>query len=306
MQQSNVNTSMSLKEWGLLVTLAILWGASFFFASVAVRELPSFSVVFLRVSLGAVVLLTVLRVMNIAMPRDRTVWSAFFIMGLINNAIPFSFLVWGQTHIPGGLASILNATTPMFTVIVAHVLTADEKITLPRIGGVAAGAIGVAAMIGGDILNILDVSVLAQIACIIAPVSYAFAAVYGRKFRELGVAPMATATGQVSASTILLLPIVLVVDQPWTLAMPSSATIGAILGLAVLATSLAYIIYFKILQTTGSTNLMLVTFLVPVSAILLGVFILDEVLEQRHFVGMVLIALGLALIDGRLLNRLRR
>ncbi len=300
-----INTSMSLVEWALLITLSVLWGGSFFFNGVAVRELPTFTIVGARVILAAVVLLVVMRVMGLRMPSDRRIWLAFFSMGFLNNALPFSLIVWGQAHVASGVASILNATTPLFTVIVAHYLTSDEKMTGGRLLGVAFGFVGVVVMIGGDALQGLSLDVLAPTAILIAAISYAFAGVYGRRFKAMGVTPMATAAGQITASSVMLVPLVLLVDQPWALAMPSIGTWGALVGIAVLSTALAYILYFRILETAGATNLLLVTFLLPVSAILLGIGFLDEILLPKHIWGMALIGMGLAAIDGRLWAMLR-
>lgn len=294
------NKQMSALEWGLLVTLSMLWGGSFFFVAVAVEELPPLTIVLLRVALAALALLALTRVMGIAMPAERTVWAAFVAMGFLNNAVPFTLIVWSQTHIASGVASILNATTPLFTVVVAHVLTRDEKMTGGRLAGVLIAFAGAAVMIGGTALQSLGVNVVAQLACLAAAMSYAVAGVLGRHFVALGIAPMVTATGQVTASSLVLLPVMLIVDRPWRLPAPSLDTVAALLGLALLSTAVAYILYFRILATAGATNLLLVTFLVPVSAILLGLLVLGETLEPRHFVGMALIGLGLAAIDGRL------
>ena len=297
---------MGLVEWGLLFVLSVLWGGSFFFVGVAVDGLPLLTIVVLRVALAAVALNLVVVLTGLRMPKSRQVWAAFLGMGLLNNLIPFSLIVWGQTHIASGLASILNATTPLFTVIVAHVVTADEKLTAGRTAGAVVGLAGVVLMIGPDALGGLGSDVFAQLAVLGAALSYAFAGIFGRRFRRLGVAPMLTATGQVSASTVLLIPLALAVDQPWTLTVPSPEVWGSIAGLALLSTALAYILYFRILETAGATNVLLVTFLVPVSAILLGATILGERLAAEHFAGMGLIGLGLAAIDGRPLGYLRR
>jgi len=294
-----INKTMTPLEWGLLITLSIVWGGSYFFNAIAVRELPTFTVVVGRVGLAAIILLVAMRVLGLRLPRSREVWVAFFGMGLLNNVVPFSLIVWGQSHIASGVASILNATTPLFTVVVAHALTSDEKMTPGRVAGVVVGLIGVTVMIGGDALQTLGIDFLAQIACLAGALSYAFAGVYGRRFRHLGVTPMATATGQVTASSILLLPVVMVVDQPWTLPAPSLDTIGALVGVAAISTALGYVLYFRILATAGATNLLLVTFLLPVSTILLGIAVLSEVLLDKHLLGMALIGLGLAAIDGR-------
>jgi drug/metabolite transporter (DMT)-like permease len=296
---------MGATEWFLLLALSVLWGRAFFFGKVAVGELPPLTVVLGRVSLGAVALIAVVHVLGGRMPRDLGVWRAFLVMGTINNVIPFSLIFWGQTQIASGLASILNATTPLFAVVFAHVLTRDERLTSMRFAGVAIGIGGVAAMIGPQALDGLGTGVLAQAACLAASAVYALAGIYGRRFRAMGVPPLATAAGQVTCSTALMLPVVLIVDRPWTLAMPGPAAWGALAGLALVCTALAYVIFFRILATAGATNLTLVTFLIPVSAILLGTLLLGERLEPRHFAGMGLIALGLAAIDGRLPAALR-
>jgi drug/metabolite transporter (DMT)-like permease len=296
---------MSPLEWSMLIALSVLWGGSFFFVGVAVRALPPFTLVAARVALAALVLHVVVVATGQRMPADRRIWAAFFGMGLINNLVPFCLLVWSQTHIASGLASILNATTPVFTVIVAHFLTSDEKLSGNRLVGVAAGFAGVVLMIGPAALDGFGTSVLAQLAALGAACSYAFAGIFGRRFRRLGVAPLVTATGQVTASTIMLLPIALLVDQPWTLPAPGPDVLAAVAGLAVLSTALGYILYFRILATAGATNLLLVTFLIPVSAILLGVTVLGERLEARQLMGMGAIAIGLAAIDGRLVRLVR-
>jgi drug/metabolite transporter (DMT)-like permease len=303
--RETIASSMGWGEWTLLVVLSVLWGGSFFFVGIAVAELPTFTIVALRVLIAALALMLSLRVAGIAVPAGFASWRAFAGMGMINNVVPFSLIVWGQAHIASGLAAILNATTPLFTVVVAHWLTADEKLTPMRAAGVATGFVGVAAMVGPTALQGIDIGLLAQLACLAAAVSYAFAGVYGRRFRALGLAPLQTAFGQVAASSLLLVPIALVVDRPWSLPPPGLATWAAVAALAVLSTALGYALYFRILARAGATNVLLVTFLVPVSAILLGALVLGERLQTRHFAGMALIGSGLAAIDGRLAARWR-
>jgi drug/metabolite transporter (DMT)-like permease len=300
-----IQKQMDAGEWGMLVALSLLWGGSFFFIGIAVKELPPVTIVTLRVSMAAVALLIVCRIMGLHLPRQWAVWRAFFGMGLLNNIIPFCLIVWGQTHIASGLASILNATTPLFTVIVAHFLTADEKMTGNKLAGVLIGFVGVATMIGPAAFGGAASSLWGQIAILGAAISYSFAGIFGRRFKAMGVPPLMTTTGQISSSTLMLIPAALLIDKPWTLAMPSLGTWGALIGIALLSTALAYLIFFRILATAGATNLALVTFLIPVSAILLGSLILGEQLEIKHFAGMAMIAAGLAAIDGRLPAKLR-
>ncbi|PWR23193.1 EamA family transporter [Zavarzinia compransoris] len=295
---------MTAREWAMLGALSLLWGGSFFFNGVAVKALPPVTIVALRVGLAALALFGLLRLSGLAAPRGGRVWGTFFAMGVLNNLIPFCLIVWGQTRIASGLASILNATTPLFAVIVAHLLTRDEKITGAKLVGLVAGFLGVGVMIGPQALQGLGDDLWAQLAVLGAALSYACAGVFGRRFRALGVAPLATAAGQLTASTLMLVPLALIVDRPWDLPWPDAPTWGAIAGIALLSTALAYILFFRILATVGATNLALVTFLIPVSAILLGALFLGEQLAGRHFAGMGLIALGLAAIDGRLFDRI--
>jgi len=303
---SAVNRSMTPFEWGLLIALSLLWGGSFFFVGVAVGELPPMTIVALRVSLAALALLAVVRIAGLRMPRDATAWRAFFVMSTINNLLPFCLIVWGQTRIESGLASILNATTPLFTVAVAHAFTSDEKMTGNRFVGVLVGIAGVSWMMGFDALSGLGGNIPAQFAILLASLSYAFAGVFGKQFNRMGLPPLVTAAGLISASSMTMIPLVLLAERPWTLPQPSTTTMLAILGLALLSTSLAYILYFRILATAGATNLLLVTFLIPVSAILLGTLVLGERLSVNHFTGMAIIGIGLAAIDGRTLDFLRR
>ncbi|WP_193177799.1 DMT family transporter [Oricola nitratireducens] len=294
-------TSMTPAEWAMLVALSVLWGGSFFFNGVAVKELPALTIVFSRVALAALTLHLVMAATGRKLPAGRDAWFAFAGMGLLNNVIPFSLIVWGQGHIASGVASILNATTPLFTVLAAHVVTSDEKLTPLRVGGVIAGFAGVAVMLGAG--KLAGAPVLAYAACLGAALSYGLASVHGRRFRALGIQPMAVATGQLTMSSLIMAPMMLVVDRPWTLTLPGPHTMLAIIGLATISTALAYLLFFRILNGAGATNISLVTFLIPPSAILLGIMFLGEVLLPRHVAGMALIGLGLALVDGRLVSK---
>lgn len=298
-----MNKAMGATEWALLLVLSVLWGGSFFFISVAVTALPPLTIMLLRVGLAAAVLIVVLQVRREPLPRGLAAWGALAVMGLMNNVIPQTLIVWGQTHIPGGLASILNATTPLFGVIVAHLFTADEKITRAKLAGLAVGFAGVAIMMGPEALGGLGSNVLAQAGILLASLFYGLSGVWGRRFRRLGITPLATASGQLMASTAMMLPLVLLFEPLHGLPMPGVPAIAAVVALAVVSTALAYVIFFRILSTAGATNLLLVTFLIPVSAILLGFLFMNEQLELRHFIGMAGIAAGLAAIDGRLLRR---
>jgi drug/metabolite transporter (DMT)-like permease len=294
--------TMSGRDWATLLILSVIWGGSFFFVGVAVHSIAPFSLVLIRVALAAAMLWLFLlaRRERLALPPGAPL--AFLILALLNNVVPFVMFAWAQEAIPSGLASILNATTPIWGVIVAHLFTADEKATPARVAGVILGFAGVAVMIGADLLGQIGRDVLGQLACLVATLCYALAGVYARRFRVMGVPPVAVATGQLSAATLVMVPLVLIFEPPWRAAPPSLEAWAAMIGLALLCTSLAYILYFRLLASAGATNSLLVTFLIPITAILLGALFLDERLAPRHFAGMALIAAGLAAIDGRLLR----
>ena len=293
-------------EWMLLVLLSVVWGGSFFFNGIALREFPTLTIVIARVGLAALALLLLMRMLGQGIQLNRQILKAFFGMSFLNNVVPFSLIVWGQQHIASGVASILNATTPLFTMLVAHWFTTDEKINPRRLLGVLTGMGGVGLMMGLDSMESSGFHLLGQSAILLAAFSYGLAGVYGKRFAQLEIPPLATATGQLCASSMILIPLTLWIDQPWTMTIPSIEGMGSLLGIAVLSTALAYVIYFRLLKTAGATNLLLVTLLIPVSAIILGVFLLDESLEPQHLSGMAVISLGLLLMDGRLLQFFRK
>ena len=304
MPGSRIARTMGPLEWALLIALSVLWGGTFFFAEVALAEVRPLTLVFARVGLAAGALWLAVWASGQRMPRSMALWGAFLVMGALNNLIPFSLIFWGQTRITGGLAAILNATTPLFTVVLAHFLTRDERMTLNRLAGVLLGIAGVIVMIGPALLRELGLQLLAQIAVLGAALSYALAGIFGRLFHK--TPPLVSAAGQVTATTVLMLPAVLWLGGGWNMPLLGLWTWAAIIGLALFSTALAYLIYFRLLASAGATNLLLVTFLIPVSAIVLGASLLGERLEPQEFGGMTLIGLGLAAIDGRPLALLRR
>lgn len=297
---------MTPREWAALLLLSALWGGSFYFNAVAVAAVPVLGVVAARVTLAAAILIAALALSGAALPRGRAVWAAFLAMGLLNNVVPFTLIVWAQQTLASGVAAILNATTPLFAVLLAHWLTEDERLTPGRLAGTAIGFAGVAVLVGPSALANLGEATLAQLACLAAAVSYAFSIIFGRRFRALGVAPAVAAAGQLAMSSLVLAPLALAVDRPWTLPAPGAAAILALFGLAALSTALAYLIFFRLIASAGATNAALVTLLIPASAILLGVLLLGEALTAREIAGLALIVLGLAAIDGRPWRALRR
>lgn len=305
-----VNIKMSGTEWAMLLTLSILWGGSFFFVEVAIQSLPVLSVVTLRVALAASALWIYALARGLHFPRGGRVWVLFLGMGMLNNVIPFSLIVWGQTHIASGLASILNATTPLFTVIIAGTLLRDEPITPAKIFGVFIGFTGVVVLISpgsfADSFAEFGKHGLAQAAVLCGAMSFAFAGVFGRQFASLGISPVISATGQVTMSSLILIPLALWTTAPSDFYAVSLEAWASILALALLSTAVAYVLYFRILSSAGATNLLLVTFLIPVTAILLGVLFLGERMQPEEITGMMFIALGLVTMDGRLLAWFRR
>ena len=287
-------------DWGLLVLLSLLWGGSFLCVGIAVQELPVLTIIALRVSLAALVLWGIALFSGHQLPRGRKTWQAFLALGLLNNVIPFGLIVFGQQTIGAGLAAILNATTPLWTVLVAALFLADERFSKQKLFGVLLGLVGVIVMVGPDSLAGISRNLGAQLAVLGATLSYAFASVFGRRFAAAKISPLHTALGQVTASSFILVPLALMIDTPWASALPSQATIFAILGLAVLSTAGGYLLFFNILERAGATNVSLVTVLIPPSAIAMGMLFLEETLQGIHFIGLALIILGLLSLQGRL------
>jgi drug/metabolite transporter (DMT)-like permease len=294
---------MGTREWLLLVFLSVLWGGSFFFSAVAVKEVEPLTLALARMALGSLVLGAVAFATGQGLPRDSRVWLGLAFIGAVGTSIPFSMIYWAQTQITGGLASILNATTPIFTIIIAHFFTRDERFTPRRLAGVLAGFAGVAVIMGPSALKGAAGSpLLAEAAVLGSALCYATVSVFSKRLR--GVPPIILAWGQLTFGAVAVLPVMLVFDAPLSRPSPGLAAILCVLALALLSTALAFIVYFQILRSAGATNVMLVTLLVPVSAILLGSLILGEKLELRHGAGLALVASGLIIIDGRLLRYL--
>jgi drug/metabolite transporter (DMT)-like permease len=262
--------------------------------------------VWLRLAIAASGMWLFLKVTGRGVELPRQVWGSMIVLALLNNAIPFALFGWGQTHIASGLASILNAMTPIWGVVVAHFLTHDERMSPRKVAGVLLGFGGVAVMIGPSLLSSLGNNALAQLACVLAGLLYALAAVWARRFRGQGISPLTVTTGQLTAGALIMFPVAMVVDRPWTDAMPTLGAWGAIAALALLCSAFAYVLYFRLIDSAGATNALLVTLLVPPVAILLGSLFLGETLAPQDFLGLGLIALGLAAIDGRVLSVIGR
>ena len=292
--------TLDSKSIPMLLLLAAVWGGSFFFGEVALREVPPLTLTLHRVIWAVPILVLIVLFKGISVPRSPRIWGAYLVMGALNNAIPFSLLFWGQTQIESGLVSILNGTTAMFAAVVAGLLLPDEPLTAKKVIGAGLGIAGVAFIMGPSALTNFNLSNLAQLAILGATLSYAFAGVWG-KTALAGQLPLMNALGMLIGSTVLMIPIVLVFDGRPNLAL-SLGVWGALIGMAVLSTALAYFLYFAILVRAGAANLLLVTLLIPPVAIGLGAVFLDERIGIEAWIGFVIIGLGFAVTDGRLFS----
>jgi drug/metabolite transporter (DMT)-like permease len=301
-----IRTQMNGRDWLILASLAAIWGGAFLFIGVAVRHVQPLTYVWLRLTIAAAAMWTFVYLKGEKLDLPRSAWGSILLLALLNNALPFALFGWGQTHIASGLASILNATTPIWGVVVAHFLTHDERMTPRKIGGLLLGFGGVGVMIGPSLFSSFGSAALAQLACVTASLSYALAAVWARRFRRQGISPLSVTTGQLTAGALMMLPASMLVDHPWAHAFPPLSAWAAIIALALFCTALGYVLYFRLIATSGATNALLVTLLVPPVAIFLGATFLGESLAPQDFFGLGLIAIGLAAIDGRLLRLLSK
>ena len=300
-----ISRTMNPTQWLMLIVLSMLWGGSFLFLGVSVSELPIFTVIALRVFLAAIILYAAMRIAGESLPRDRAAWTAFIVMGIINNVIPFTLLGFGQSYIASGLAALLTAATPLIGNLAAHFTWHDEPLTTNRVIGMLLGLVGVGIMFGPSLAGGFGVNVLAELACLGAAVAFGFSGVYGRTFGKLGITPVAAGTGTLLSSSVVMIVLALAFDAPWSIPVPDPHIIGAVIGLAVLSTAVAYMIYFRLLRQVGATNTLLVTILMPVFAVIYGALLLAERLEPRHFIGFAIVAIGLAATDGRVWGWIR-
>ena len=294
---------MTASDWLILFILSVLWGGAFIFAGIALRELPPFTIVALRVSIAAVILNLIIFLSGRRYNISWKMAGNLLLMGLMNNAIPFSLIVWSQTRITAGQASILNATTPIFTIILAHYLTGDEKITVNRMVGILMGLAGVIVLIGPGVFGKTGFNPLPQLAVLGAGLAYSLSGIFGKRFGKTGMDPLLISGGQLIGSSLILLPLALIIDKPWNFPWPSPQPVLAILGLAVFSTALAYILYFRVLKRAGAGNVLLVTMIIPFVAIFLGAAVLGETLHIREIGALLILVAGLLVIDGRVLGR---
>lgn len=293
---------MDARDWARLVVLSVLWGATFFFTGVALKELPPLTLVFLRLSIATLILLPVVWISGVRWPKGVSGWWPYVVMAFINNAVPFSLIVMGQTYIPSGLASVINATTPVFTVLIAAAFGA-ERLIWRRVAGVLIGLLGVVILRGFD-FDIHSRQTIGIMLGLGATVCFGLSALWATR-RLSHAVPLGAATFQLISASLMMLVLSFAVDRPWQLQMPGLVTWAAILGLAALSTALGFIIFFQIIMRSGASNVVLVTLLVPVSALLLGYFILHEQIVAREIAGALVIASALLVMDGRIFRLFR-
>lgn len=292
------------RSWALLVALAMLWSISFIFIKVGVREIPILTLVLLRVGLAALVLNAVIMLGSRRYPTEPATLGRYAVMGTLNNVLPFILIAYATARIGAGSASILNATTPIFTLVIAHFATRDEKMNTAKVVGILLGVAGVVAMTDADAVIGLGADFVAVLAMLGATFCYGLSAVYGRRFG--GIDPIVSATCQLTASTLILAPFVFVLDKPFAMPLPGLVPTVSVLGLAILSTALAYVIFYALITRAGGMNTMLVTLLIPVGGVFLSWALLDEAFTLDEAAGMLLIGLGLVVIDGRALRQMKR
>lgn len=290
--------SISLTAWVLLILLAFIFGGSFLSFAVALRELPVFTIVALRVGIAAIALWIFALWRGVVLPKNPRIYAAFLVMGLLQNVIPFSLIAWGQIQIESGLASILNATTALFGIIVAAIFLPDERMTGRKLGGVLLGFSGVAVVMGLETLRHFDLRSLAQLAILGSSLSYGLAGSWGRRMLS-GIDPVTSATLMLTAASVAVLPMALLIDGV-PKAIPGWDVIAAIGYISIFATALAFVLAYRVMALAGAGNVMQVTLMVVPVAVVLGAVVLGETLPHTAYAGFALIALGLVVIDGRL------
>lgn len=278
-------------DYLLLLLLACLWGASYSFIKIGVATIPPITLIALRTFIAGGLLLLVLRLRRVAVPRDACTWRLFILQSLMNSVLPFVLIAWAEQTVDAGLATILNSTPPLIAYLITWAVTRHEPATGRKLFGLAVGLAGVLLIIGIEALSGLDRTMVAQLAILAASVCYAVAAIFGRNFK--GMDPMLPAAGSMVSGAVLLIPASILIDRPWSLA-PSGASMLALLGLSVLSTALAFVIYFRLLDRLGSVGVTSQAYLRVPIGVLIGVLLLGEQLGSAAWIGMALVVLGVA------------
>jgi drug/metabolite transporter (DMT)-like permease len=299
-----ITLKMGWHEWLMLCLCAMLWGSAYVFNAVAIKELPHLTITFGRLVVASLFLQIVLRMYGLSMPRGWAVWRSFFMMTLLSNIGPYLLVLRGQMGTTSGLAAVLTATTPLFTILLAHAFTHDERMTANKLIGVLVGIAGVAIVVGFDAWAGASASFVAKLALVAASFMYAIGSIYAKRFS--GLPPLVIAACIMTSGALVSLPLSFYFDRPWTLAMPSLEVLLAVLCTGIFGSALAAISYFRLFTVAGATNAMLVTLLLPVTPIIGGAIYLGERLAPREIAGGIVIMLALVIIDGRMFRMLRR
>lgn len=282
------NTSLEL---ALLFALATLWGASYTFIKIGVGTIPPVTLIAVRTLIAGGILVVVIWSRGLSLPRDATTWRRFLFQACLNSVIPFTLIAWAERTVDAGLATILNSTSPIFAFLLTAAVTRHEAVTARKLIGIAAGIVGICLIIGVQAFNGVGRDLWAQLAIVAATVCYAGAAIFGRNFK--GLDPIMPAAGSLICGAAILLPISLVVDRPWTL-MPSGESVVALLGLSVFSTALAFVIYFRLVQTLGSVGTTAQAYLRVPIGVAIGVVFLSETLTPTASAGLICVVVGVA------------
>ena len=294
--------TLGTAEWLLIMLHSVLWGASFFFGAVAIREIPSLTITGFRAIPASIIVVGVCLSMGLAIPLRAGYWGRMFVLGILNNIAPMLLILWAQHQVASGVAAVFNATTPLFVVVIAHFASADERFSWNKGLGLLVGIAGVSVLVGTNVTSGTTGGVLAKAALLAAAMCYALAGIFAR--RTSREAPFVIAAGQLLAALAMALPLALIVDRPFALPMPSAVAMGAVLGIGIFSSALASLVYFTVIKRAGATNGLLVTLLLPITPLVLGALFLGEHVSGREFAGAGIIALALVILDGRLLRRL--
>jgi drug/metabolite transporter (DMT)-like permease len=278
-------------DFALLALLATLWGASYTFIKLGVATIPPISLIAARTLIAGLLLLAVMRWRGLRLPMDPASWRRFLFQACLNSVIPFTLIAWAERSLDAGLATILNSTAPVFTFLLTFAMTRHEPVGLRKLFGVLTGLAGICLIVGVQALGGLGEQFVAQIAVVVATICYAGAAIFSRGFKDLD--PMAPAAGSLLCGATILVPLSLVVDRPWTLT-PSASSILALLGLAVFSTALAFVIYFRLIQTLGSVGTTSQAYLRVPIGVALGVLFLGETLTSTAWIGLGCVVIGVA------------
>ncbi|HEY6027539.1 MAG TPA: EamA family transporter [Pseudolabrys sp.] len=282
------NTGLELV---LLLALATLWGASYTFIKIGVATIPPVTLIAARTLIAGAVLVVVIRSRGLRLPGDAASWRRFLTQACLNSVVPFTLIAWAERSVDAGLATILNSTSPIFTFLLTAAVTRHEAVTARKLIGVIAGIAGTAAIVGTQALDGLGREVWAQLAIVVATICYAGAAIFGRGFKSLD--PMMPAAGSMLCGAAILVPASLVIDRPWTLA-PSAASLAALAGLSLVSTALAFVIYFRLVQTLGSVGTTAQAYLRVPIGVGIGALILGESLTPIAWAGLVCVLVGVA------------